>query len=170
VISRLHKSTIVLEDIVAAKEVIPFLAQHKKSFLHAGPPVTWDRMCNAMKGSAIGMMMMEGWAKDAKEATRQLESGEVKWAANNDHFSVGPMSGIITPSFPVYVVKNTAFGNTSFSRPADLHQQFGNYHKIEAVKAWKDLVGPALRKGLKAVGPIDMYPMLQKSLDTYQLE
>jgi hypothetical protein len=57
------------------------------------------------------------------------------------------MSGIITPSYPVYVVHNTAFGNKSYSRPADLHQQFGNYHKIDAVKAWRNLVGPALRKG-----------------------
>lgn len=77
-----------------------------------------------------------------------LFSGEIVWAANNDHSSVGPMSGIITPSYPVYVVHNTAFGNKSYSRPADLHQQFGNYHKIEAVKAWRNLVGPNLRKGM----------------------
>jgi len=88
------------------------------------------------------------------------------WSANNDHASVGPMSGIITPSSPVYVVHNTAFGNKSYSRPADLHQQFGNYHKLDAVGQWRNKVGPALRKGLKAVGPIDLYPMLQQSLES----
>lgn len=166
VVSRLQKGTLILEDIVPAQEVIPFLAKNKKSFLHAGPPVTWDRMCNAMKGSAVGMILMEGWAQNAEQALAMMASGEIVWAANNDHCSVGPMSGIITPSYPVYVVHNTAFGNKSYSRPADLHQQFGNYHKIEAVKAWRNVVGPALRKGLKAVGPIDLYPMLQQALES----
>jgi len=161
----MQKGEMFLEDIAPARDVIPFLAKHPKSFLHAGPPVTWDRMCNAMKGSAVGMALVEGWARDVKEALDLLASGEVKWAANNDHCSVGPMSGIITPSLPVFVVKNTAFGNTSFSRPADLHQQFGNYHKIEAMRVWKDEVGPTLRKGLKASGPIDLYPILQQSLE-----
>eukprot|EP01126_Amoeba_proteus_P038891 TRINITY_DN4075_c0_g1_i13.p1 TRINITY_DN4075_c0_g1~~TRINITY_DN4075_c0_g1_i13.p1 ORF type:complete len:326 (+),score=60.13 TRINITY_DN4075_c0_g1_i13:503-1480(+) len=75
------------------------------------------------------------------------------------------MSGIITPSFPVYVVRNRTFGNCSFSRPADLHQQFGNYHKIEAVRAWRDLVGPSLRAGLTALAGVDLYPLLQKALE-----
>jgi len=95
-----------------------------------------------------------------------MAKGEIVWAANNDHQSVGPMSGIITPSFPVYIVHNRAFGNKSYSRPADLHQQFGNYHKIEAVKAWKDSIGPNMAKALKATGPIDLYPILQASLDS----
>jgi len=165
VISRLKQGEIVLEDIVPAREVIPFLGTGKKAFLHAGPPVTWERMCNAMKGAAAGMIIMEGWAKNIDEALKLLSSGEVVWAANNDHNSVGPMSGIITPSFPVYVVRNKTFGNTSYSRPADLHQQFGNYHHLDAVYKWRDVVGPAFRTALKARGPIDMYPMLQGSLD-----
>lgn len=165
VIGRLQKGTLILEDIVPAQEVIPFLAKNKKSFLHAGPPVDWDHMCNAMKGSAVGMILMEGWASDADQALAMMKSGEIVWAANNDHSSVGPMSGIITPSYPVYVVHNTTYGNKSYSRPADLHQQFGNFHKIEAVKAWRNKVGPKLREGLKAVGPIDLYPMLQQALE-----
>jgi len=129
VIDRLQKADIWLEDIAPAKDVIPFLSKNKKSFLHAGPPVTFDRMCNAMKASAIGMIFMEGWANNVNDALKMMEKGEIVWAANNDNLSVGPMSGIITPSFPVYVVHNRTYGNYSYSRPADLHQQFGNYHK-----------------------------------------
>jgi len=110
--------------------------------------------------------LMEDWASTPEKALDMMKNGEVVWAANNDHQSVGPMSGIITPSYPVYVVHNTAFGNKSYSRPADLHQQFGNYHKIEAVKAWRNKVGPNLRKGLKATGPLDLYPMLQQCLES----
>jgi hypothetical protein len=74
VISRLKRGDIELQDIVPAQEVIPFL-KGRKAFLHAGPPVTWERMCNSMKGSAIGMMLLEGWAKDEKEALALLASG-----------------------------------------------------------------------------------------------
>jgi len=165
VISRLQKGDLALDDVVPAKDVIPFLS-NKKAFLHAGPPVTWERMCNAMKGAAAGMIMLEGWASDVETALKMMEKGEVTWAANNDHCSVGPMSGIITPSFPVYVVRNKTFGNTSFSRPADLHQQFGNYKHLDAVRKWKDVVGPAFHKALKATGPLDLYPMLQQCLES----
>jgi hypothetical protein len=165
VVSRLQKGEIILEDIVPAREVIPFLGGGKKAFLHAGPPVSWDRMCNSMKGAAAGMAIMEGWAKDVDGALALMKNGEVTWASNNEHNSVGPMSGIITPSFPVYVVHNKAFGNRSFSRPADLHQQFGNYHHLDAVRKWRDVIGPVFRQGLKARGPIDLYPILQQSLE-----
>ncbi len=56
------------------------------------------------------------------------------------------MAGTITGSFPVYVVRNTAFGNTAFSRPADLSQQFGDYRDIADIKWWRDGVAPHLGK------------------------
>src|SRR5690349_20155803 len=75
VISRLQSGDIYLEDIAPACEVIPFLSAHKKSFLHAGPPVSFDRMCNAMKVSAVGMIMMEGWANIPQDALKMMENG-----------------------------------------------------------------------------------------------
>jgi len=165
-ISHYKRSEIVLEDVVPAQEMIPFLKPGSKRFLHAGPPVNFANMCNAMKGAAAGMIMLEGWAKDVNEALHLMETGEIEWAANNDHFSVGPMSGIITPTFPVWVVRNRVYDAVSFSRPADLHQQFGNYHHLDAVRHWRDFVGPTFRKALKGSGPIDLYPLLQASLES----
>ena len=164
-VRRLTSAKLILEDIVPAKEVIPFLRDNEYSLLHAGPPREWSTMCEAMKGSIIGMVLLEGWAKTVEEAKELLNSGKVVMGSNNEHFSVGPMSGIITPSFPVYVVYNETFGNRSYSRPADLHQQFGNYNKIDAVREWRDLVAPNLRKGLKALEPTDLMPILQTSLE-----
>ena len=56
------------------------------------------------------------------------------------------MAGTITGSFPVYLVRNKAFGNTAISRPADLSQQFGDYNHIEDIKWWRDGVAPHLGK------------------------
>jgi hypothetical protein len=32
-------------------------------------------MCNAMKGSAVGMILMEGWATNAEQALAMMASG-----------------------------------------------------------------------------------------------
>ena len=66
----------VLVDVAPASEVIP--GMRDLLVLHSGPPVDWKRMCGAQKGAAIGMLIFEGWAKDASEAVRLIEGG-------NDH-------------------------------------------------------------------------------------
>jgi len=110
------------------------------------------------------MVMYEGWAKTYEECLVLMQSGKVKTGSANENLCVGPMSGVITPSMPLWCVKNTAFGNTSFSRPADLHQQFGNYRNIDAIRKWTDTAA-VLRRGLKAMGPIDLMPLMQTALD-----
>jgi len=76
--------------------------------------------------------------------------GEVKIEPNHHHNACGPMAGTISPSFPIYVVENKAFGNVAFSRPADLAQQFGDYKNLEDVKWWRDGVAPSLSKVLRS--------------------
>jgi len=167
-LKRMSNSHLVLEDIAPAVEVMDYFKHHKDtpSLLHAGPPITWDKMCEAMKGAIVGMCMFEGWAHTQEEATKLMESGKVRVAPNNEHNSVGPMSGIITPSMPVFVVKNCNYGNYSFSRPADLHQQFGNFRNIQAVKEWSEVVAPNLSKGIAALDqPLELLPLIQASLE-----
>ena len=38
--------------------------------LHAGPPITWDRMCGPMRGAVIGALLYEKRAASAEEAER----------------------------------------------------------------------------------------------------
>ena len=38
--------------------------------LHAGPPITWDKMCGPMRGAVIGALLYEGRATTAEEAAR----------------------------------------------------------------------------------------------------
>lgn len=47
-ISRLGKADIVLQDIQPAGKLIPALSDPKRKLvLLSGPPVGWDKMCNA---------------------------------------------------------------------------------------------------------------------------
>ncbi|EMO6001808.1 hypothetical protein SF778_005264, partial [Escherichia coli] len=36
----------------------------RSQVLHAGPPITWEKMCGAMKGAVTGALVFEGLAKD----------------------------------------------------------------------------------------------------------
>ena len=38
------------------------LALSGRSLLHAGPPITWERMCSPMRGAVTAAILFEGWA------------------------------------------------------------------------------------------------------------
>jgi hypothetical protein len=84
-------------------------------FLHAGPPIEWARMAGPMRGAVIGALILEGLAKNESEAVALAEKGEVEFAPNHEHESVGPMAGVISPSMKVYVLENVTHGNKSYS-------------------------------------------------------
>jgi hypothetical protein len=112
-LKRIRTSTAVLVDIRLAREVVPGL--DGQTVYHAGPPVTWDRMCGPMRGAIIGACMFEGWAESPEEAISLAESGALHFDSCHHHRAIGPMSGIITPSMQVHVVRNEAFGIDTYS-------------------------------------------------------
>src|SRR5207253_641228 len=80
-------------DVQQAREVIPALQARK--LLHAGPPISWERMCGPMRGAIIGAYLYEGWAKDEGEAIALAESGAIDFEPCHHYNAVGPMAGII---------------------------------------------------------------------------
>ncbi len=51
-----------LVDVRPAHEAIP--GMHKHLLLHAGPPITWERMSGPLRGAIIGAWLYEGLATD----------------------------------------------------------------------------------------------------------
>jgi hypothetical protein len=111
-VQRMLDARPVLKGVATARDVIPGLKPNL--FLHAGPPIAWERMAGPMKGAMIGAMILEGMAKDEKEATALAEKGAVEFAPNHEHSTVGPMAGVTSPSMKVYVVENTVHGNKAY--------------------------------------------------------
>jgi hypothetical protein len=70
-----------------------------------------------------------------------LYKGEIRLEPNHHHQSVGPMAGTISPSAPVWVVENTAFGNHAFCRQVEGNQQFGDYspEALNGLTLWCDV-------------------------------
>ena len=56
----------VLVGMSTAGEAIPGMTP--TTILHAGPPVTWQRMCGPVRGAVMGGLIYEGLAKDLEEA------------------------------------------------------------------------------------------------------
>lgn len=64
----------------------------KKTILHAGPPVTWDKMCGPVRGAVIGGLIYEGLAANKEEAEKLAASGEITFDSCHHHNAVGPMA------------------------------------------------------------------------------
>lgn len=154
----------VLVDIAPAGEVIP--GMQGKMITHSGPPVAWRDMCGAQRGAIMAQTIYEGWAKTPQEAAEILEKGEINLEPNHHHQTVGPMAGTISPSSPVWVVENKAFGNRAFCRQVEGMQQFGDFSEeaLTGLRNWRDIFAPTLRKALKTLGSLDLKPIIIKAL------
>ncbi|MCG8572710.1 MAG: DUF1116 domain-containing protein [Spirochaetes bacterium] len=156
-----------LVDIAIAQDVIP--GMKKKLVLHAGPPVTWERMCGPMKGAVIGGLIFEGLAKDRAEAEKLAASGEIEFDPCHHHSTVGPMAGIVTASMPVWIMENQVYGNKAY---ATLNEGLGKVLRygafseevIDRLNWMKEVLAPVLQKALKANGPIDMKNIIAQVL------
>jgi Protein of unknown function (DUF1116) len=153
-VERMLAARAVLIDVRRAVEIWPALwANGAKTLTHAGAPVAWRNMCAPMQGTLIGAMLYEGWAHTADEAAERLARGEVAFVANHDIAAVGPMSGTISPSMPIFVVRNPIHGNTAycnFSEGIGRVLRFGAYapEVIERLKWLADVLAPAVKIAL----------------------
>ncbi len=161
---RLTQGDPVLVDIAPASEVMPGL--QGKWITHSGPPIEWRRMCGAQQGAVIGMVLYEGWAEDPEAARALLEAGEIRLEPNHAHGAVGPMAGTISPSAPVWVVENRAFGNRAVCRQVEGRQQFGEFSEgaLEGLRLWRDVWAPTLREALRRRGGLELNPIIIQAL------
>ncbi len=157
----------VVTGVAPAIEVIPGMKEDL--LLHAGPPVTWERMAGPMKGNMIGALLFEGIAKDAQEAESMLASGKFKFAACHDYDSVGPMAGVISPKMMVFIVEDQVFGNKAYSGLNEGRgkvMRMGAYSPdvIERMQWLNEVFGPTMDAALKSSGGIDLRSLLGKAL------
>lgn len=160
-------ATPVLEGIGVARDVLPDMGE--RTLLHAGPPITWDRMNGPMRGAVIGAILLERWADDVDSARKLADSGRVRFDPCHHHDAVGPMAGIISPSMPVWMVRNTEHGNFAFST---LNEGLGKVLRfgangpevISRLKWMASTLAPALGRALKESGPLELKPIMARAL------
>lgn len=92
VVNKVIAGSPFLLDVVPAHTVIDEF-NHGKLLLHAGPPITFDKMIDPVQGACIGAALFEGWADNEDDARQLLESGEVQLMPCHHVNAVGPMGG-----------------------------------------------------------------------------
>jgi hypothetical protein len=166
-VRRILQGEPVLIDVQPAGEVIKGLT--KNMILHAGPPITWDRMCGPMRGAICGIAVFEGWAKDLADAETAAAGGKYAFHPNHHFGAVGPMTGMTTMSQPVMIVENKTFGNRAYctiNEGLGKVMRFGgnDAEVLNRLRMIATVLGPALSAALKASGGIPLKSIIARGL------
>ena len=166
-VERMMSARPILKAVATARDVIPGMKDNL--FLHAGPPIQWERMSGPLRGAIIGAMLLEGLAANETEATTMAEKGEVEFDSCHHHGAVGPMAGVISASMKVYVVENVEHGNKSFS---NLNEGYGKVLRYGAYSEdvlkklhWmNDVLGVVLADALAQSNGLDLRALIAEAL------
>lgn len=157
----------VLTGLDTALHVIP--GMKKNLILHAGPPVTWDKMCGPMRGAVIGALKYEGLAKDDREAEDLACSGDIEYSPCHGHAAVGPMAGIVSASMPVFIIENEEYGNKAYctmNEGLGKVLRYGAYSDevIKKLKWMENVLYPTLKAAINDLGKIDLKNIMALAL------
>lgn len=166
-VTRMMEARPVLVGIGQALDVVP--GMRPNLILHAGPPITWERMSGPLKGAIIGALIFEGKAKTAEEAEALASSGEIDFAPCHHHAAVGPMAGVTSASMAVYIVENQTHGNRAFSNLNEGYGKvlrYGAYQEdVQARLRWMNsTMAAVLKDALEASGGMDIRALLAEAL------
>jgi hypothetical protein len=163
--------TATLVDVAPASEL---LGLEKGQFLHAGPPITWDRASGPLRGALMGGAALEGLVDDPEDAVALFEAGtSVSLEPCHHRSAVGPMAGVITPSMWLWVLEDEATGRRTF---CSLNEGLGKVLRYGAYSPdvltrlrWLgDVVGPLLQAAVRAAqeqqGAVDVTGILTQML------
>lgn len=164
-VTRMLQSRPLLSSLGIARDVIPDFTDH--TILHAGPPITWDRMCGPMRGGVIGALIYEGLAETPQQAETLAANGAITFAPCHAHNAVGPMAGIISPSMPVWIVECQSIKTFStLNEGLGRVLRYGAYGEdvFDRLHWITDVLYPTLADALAHNGPLDIRSLITQAL------
>jgi len=165
-LERLTGGTPFLVDCRPAREALEL---PDRTVLHSGPPLAWDRFSEPVRAAILGGIRYEGWAANDDAARALVERGAVRLAPCHHHGAAGPMAGVVTPSMPVFVVENRAYGTRGHATINEglgkVLRYGGNDESVLARLHWiATEAGPLLGAGLRALGGIDLRALMAQAV------
>jgi NifU-like protein involved in Fe-S cluster formation len=167
-VERIINSQPVLIGFDQAINCVPGMT--KTTILHAGPPITFDKMSGPMKGAVTGALVFEGLAKDIEEAYEVAASGQITFAPCHEHNCVGSMAGVTSASMFMHIVENKTYGNIAYTNLSEqmakiLRMGANDQSVIDRLNWMRDVLGPILRDAMKLnTNGIDLRLMLAQAL------
>jgi len=155
-----------LVDVVPAADA---LGLQSGEFLHAGPPIDWDRTSGPLRGALLGAAAFEGLVEQPDEALTLFASGRFTLDSCHHRHAVGPMAGVLSRSMWVFVVQDPATGARAY---CSLNEGLGRVLRYGAYGAdvldrlhWMaDVLGSVLQTAVRKSGPIDLAAILAQML------
>ncbi len=164
---RLRTGQPVLKRVLPAHKVIKGMT--KNTINHAGPPVAWKDMCGPMRGAYLGAIKYEGLAATDAEAEKLMDEGKIIYGPNHAQGCVGPMTGMISYSMPLFEVENETFGNKAYctiNEGIGKVMRFGaNDETVVARLKWlEEVLAPVLDQALVATGGVNLKNIMAQAL------
>jgi Protein of unknown function (DUF1116) len=166
-VTRLQRARPHLVDIRPAREAVAGL--DGRMLLHAGPPIAWDDASGPLRGAIIGAALYEGWADDPDAAGDLAARGQIALAPCHEHGAVGPMAGVVSPSMPMYVVRDDEHGveaRCTMNEGLGKVLRYGAYSPevIDRLRWMEQVLAPLQRAALRAHGPVDVWALVAQAL------
>ena len=164
-IARMLRSTAALVDVKPAREA---LGLQPGQFLHAGPPISWERASGPMRGALIGALLLEDLAATAEDAERILAAGDgISLEPCHHHGAVGPMAGVVSPSMWMFELVDEANGGRSWctlNEGLGKVLRYGAYgpEVVERLQWMGKVLGPVLREAVRRAGSVDIKAILSQ--------
>ena len=143
------------------------------TFLHAGPPIDWERASGPLRGALQGALVLEGLAASPDDAERLLAGGDVRLEPCHHRSAVGPMAGVVSPSMWVFELEDPVHGGRawcSLNEGLGKVLRYGAYGPdvIERLRWMSAVLGPLLRHAVAAAresaGGVDIKAIVAQML------
>ena len=165
-LNQLVQALPILLDCLPAEKAIGLTG---RTVLHAGPPLSWERACPTMQAAILCAVRYEGWAADDAAALDLMLKGGVRLATCHHLGAVGPMTGIITSSMPLFVVENRPTGNRAY---VTINEGLGKVLRfganddsvVERLRWLSREARPVLAAAIRASGGIDLRVLMAQAL------
>ena len=156
----------VLMDCRPAREALEL---PDRVVLHAGPPLAWERATPPVRAAILCAIRYEGWAANDDAAAELVRERRVRIEPCHHWRAVGPMTGIITASMPVFVIENRVHGNrahVTINEGLGKVLRFGaNDASVIARLNWLATeAGPLLGAALRAAHGVELRPLMAQAL------
>ena len=166
-IARLQTARPMLEHAGPAGKLIPGL--EGRMVLHAGPPISWERMCGPQRRAVRAACVFEGWFATVDDAAAALERGQVKLAPNHALGAAGAMTGVMSPSMACWQVRDSESGIVAWSPlndgPGDsFWLGVDSPAAIERQRLLANVIAPAFDAALVERGPVDVFAICAQAV------
>ena len=156
-----------LVDVVPAHEA---LGLEPGQFLHAGPPIAWDRASGPLRGALMGGAALEGLVDDPEDAAALFADGtSVSLEPCHHRRAVGPMAGVVTPSMWMFVLEDPDTGartHCTLNEGLGKVLRYGAYSPdvLTRLRWMGDVLGPLLQAAVRTSEPVDVTAILGQML------